>query len=169
MKKFNATVLSVAKFFNIVAGFGIVVAVALIVINIILRVIFKNPILGTYEFVGFLSSVIIGGGIAYCAILNGHIAVDFIIEKLNIRFQRIIDITISIVLFGLTILLTWKMFLYAANFIKNGEVSPTTQTPFYIFPCFVALCFLILSLVFIMKASMPITTKEENGVNLNEF
>lgn len=169
MKSIKSTIETFSKLLNEIAGFGIVASSALIVLNIILREIFKKPILGTYEFVGFLSSVIVGGGIAYCAILNGHIAVDFIIEKFSKKVQSIIEKIVYIVLFALTGLLAWKMFLYAMQFVKNGEVSPTTQTPFYIFPCFIGVCFLILSFVFIDKLNKLPETKDKDEVKFNEF
>jgi len=112
-----------------VARWATVLLMALVVTNIILRFTWR-PLLGTYEFVSFLSAVVISFALAYCAIQGGHIAVTLFVDHLPRRAQAIIDTivgVISITFFGLTV---WQITLYATDMVISGEVSPTTKTPF---------------------------------------
>lgn len=152
MDKFSHAVKKVSAIINEVASWGIVLAMILVVLNVILRAVFKSPILGTYEYVCFFSAIIIGCGIAYCAVLNGHIAIDFLLEKLGKRAQGAINIIASVITLLGMLVFTWRMFLYAARLAANNEVSPTTQTPFYVFVYIIAAGFLALCLVLLSKA-----------------
>lgn len=132
-----------------VAQWAAVILMALVVTNIVLRFAWR-PILGTYEFVSFLSAVVISFALAHCAVQGGHIAVTLIVDQLKLRTQAVVDIavdTISIIFFGLTV---WQIALYATDMVISGEVSPTTKTPFYPFVYGVALGFLALCLVLLV-------------------
>jgi len=132
-----------------VAQWAAVVLMALVVTNIVLRFAWR-PLLGTYEFVSFLSAVVISFALAHCAVQRGHIAVTLIVDRLPPRGQAIVDVIInavSIIFFGLTV---WQISLYATDMVISGEVSPTTKTPFYPFVYGVALGFLALCLVLLV-------------------
>ncbi len=140
-----------------VARLSTVLLMALVVTNIILRFAWR-PLLGTYEFVSFLSAVVISFALAHCAVQGGHIAVTLVVDRLPLRGQAIVDIIINavgITFFGLTV---WQILLYATDMVISGEVSPTTKTPFYPFVYGVALGFLSLCLVLLvdlLKAIKP--------------
>jgi len=132
-----------------VAQWAIVILMALVVTNIVLRFAWR-PLLGTYEFVSFLSAVVISFALAYCAVQRGHIAVTLVVDRLPPRGQAIVDVIInavSIIFLGLTV---WQITLYATDMVVSGEVSPTTKTPFYPFVYGVALGFLFLCLVLLV-------------------
>ena len=50
----------VAEIFSDIAGWAVAAAMVLVVINVILRTVFKSPLLGAYEFTGFITAVIVG-------------------------------------------------------------------------------------------------------------
>ena len=132
-----------------VAQWAIVILMALVITNIVLRFAWR-PLLGTYEFVSFLSAVVISFALAYCAVQKGHIAVTLVVDRLPPRGQAIVDVIInavSIIFLGLTV---WQITLYATDMVLSGEVSPTTKTPFYPFVYGVALGFLFLCLVLLV-------------------
>ncbi len=133
------------------AGWIMVAVMLLVVSNVLLRTIFGSPILGTYEYVGFLTATFIGLAIAYCALQNFHIAVGFILEKFPPQIQGIVEIftgTISLLFLALS---SWHIADFAGSMIASGEVSPTTRTPFYPFIYVVAFGFLVLCLVVFLK------------------
>ncbi|MCK5758040.1 MAG: TRAP transporter small permease [Clostridiales bacterium] len=140
-----------ASIFNLVAGGAIVAAMLVVVANVILRKIFKHPILGSSEYVGFISVLIISFGLAYCLVVNAHIAVDFIVEKFKPRTQGIIDTITGILVFIFMSFFTWKVFDHATNIFKSGQLSPTTQFPFYIFIYLMAVCFFVFCLVYLIR------------------
>jgi TRAP-type C4-dicarboxylate transport system permease small subunit len=152
MNKFCSIVEKAARILDKISGWCIVLAMALVVVNVILRAVFKSPILGTYEYAGFLTALIVGCGLANCAMGDGHIAIDFFVEKLNKRTQNIIASITSIMALFFMILFTIQLFINAGQLAASGEVSPTTQTPHYIFVYITALSFAVLSLAILSKA-----------------
>ena len=123
----------IARALGEIAGWLLFACMIIVTLNVILRKVFNNPLLGTYEWVGILSAVMISLGLAYCATVGGHIAIDFIVNKMKPGLQRIIAIicgSIScLVMGGVTV----SLFQYANKLAQSGEVSPTTKIPFYIF------------------------------------
>jgi TRAP-type C4-dicarboxylate transport system permease small subunit len=122
-----------AKAFAEIAGWLLFACMLIVTVNVILRKVFGSPLLGTYEWVGILTAVMISLGLAYCASVGGHIAIDFIFNKMKPGLQRAIAIIcggISCVVMGGVAV---SIFQYANRLALNGEVSPTTRIPFYIF------------------------------------
>lgn len=156
MNKFGRTVEKAARILDEASGWFIVLAMTLVVVNIILRAAFKSPILGTYEYTSFLTALIVGCALANCALGDGHIAIDFLVEKLNKRTQDIIASITSIIALFFMVLFTIQLFINAGQLAASGEVSPTTQTPHYIFVYVTAISFTILSLAILSKALQSI-------------
>ncbi len=121
-----------------------------------LREIFGSPILGTYEYVGLLTAVIVCFAIAYTLVQDAHIAIDFVVEKFDTKAQKIIDAVTNILVLAFTALLTYNMFDYATQLLKSNAVTPTTQFPIYIVVYLVALCFVMLCFVMLTKIKQHI-------------
>jgi len=151
IEKTEKIIKKTAGIFNLIAGGSIVAAMLLVVVNVILRKVFGRPILGTYEFTGFFSVMIISFGLAYCLVVNAHIAVDFIVEKFKTKTQGIIDIITGIFVFVFMTVFTWKVFDFATKILKSKQLSPTTQFPFYIFIYLMGICFTVFCLVYLIK------------------
>lgn len=152
MNKSKGLVTGLSRALDQIAGLCLVVSMVLIVGNILLRAIFNSPILGTIDYVTFLTSVMIGLSLAYCAVNNGHIAVDFVMQHLPLKVQSSIDTITglsSMVFWGLC---AWQTCAYAGRMVATGVVSPTTQTPVYPFIYLLAFGLLALCLVLLVKA-----------------
>lgn len=128
----------------------LVATMVLVVGNIILR-LFKRPIEGTYEWVGYLTTLVIGLAVAYCAVNNGHIAITFLTERLSSRTQAVIDLVIGLISLGFLVLVSWQLTGYATTMVGNGEVAPTTGVPFYPFIYLAAFGFLVYCLVVLVN------------------
>ncbi|MDF9407797.1 TRAP transporter small permease [Pelotomaculum isophthalicicum JI] len=151
MKKFEGLVTGLSRVLNNIAGFCMVSVMALVVVNILLRVLFKHPILGTYEYVIYTTAVMIGLTLAYCAVQNGHIAVDFVVERLPLKVQAVIDTIMNVLASSFWAACVWQTCKYAQKMTANGTVSPTTQTPIAPFIYLVAIGLLALTLVLLVK------------------
>lgn len=152
LRRAERTVLAACKVFDAVAGACLLGVMLLVSANIVLRAAWKNPILGTYEYVGFLTSLAVGLAVAHCALKNGHIAVGFLVAKLPARIRGIVDgttNTVAAVFFGFTV---WHMLDYARSFVASGEVGLTTRVPFYPFVYGVAVSLALLCLVLLLRA-----------------
>ncbi|MBN1776888.1 MAG: TRAP transporter small permease [Clostridiales bacterium] len=139
-----------ARIFGEIAGWFLFVCMLLVTVNVILRKVFGSPLLGTYEWVEILTAVVISLGLAYCAIVGGHIAIDFIVNKMKPGVQRMIAIICGsvscLVMGGVTV----SLFLYANTLALSGEVSPTTKIPYYIFVYVAGIGFVIFLAVLLL-------------------
>lgn len=151
MKVFSGLVTEFSKLLDKLAGFCMVLLMLLVVSNVVLRAVFKSPILGTYEYVGFLTAVMIGLALAYCAVQNGHIAIGLMVDRLCCRTQAGVDIMVNATALGFWGLAAWYIARYAGSMTASGVVSPTTQTPFYPFVYLVAFGLLALCLVLMVR------------------
>jgi TRAP-type C4-dicarboxylate transport system permease small subunit len=136
--------------FNWVAAAAVAAMMLLTCLDVVLR-IFRRPILGTYEMVGLLGAVFAAFSLAYTSLERGHIAVDFLVQKLAPKTQVAIDAVnalVCLVLFGLV---TWQCTIYAMDLQASGEVSMTLQAPIHPFVYGIALGFAMLCIVLAMR------------------
>ena len=146
MLAFEKTVYGFSRKLNILSGIALLLMMGLVFVNVALRAVGK-PILGTYEFTGFLASITITFALAHCASKKGHIAIAIFADRLPPRVQAIFDSLIAILGTTLYAVISWQCVKYAINLYKIGEVSPATATPFYPFIFAVAFGLLILALI----------------------
>jgi len=140
-----------SNFFDEIAQVILCLAIVLVIVNIFLRIFFSSPILGTYEYVGFLASIVVGLSLANCAFQNGHPAVEFFAQNLPLRVQKITDNTMRIVAFVFLVLAAWHIGRYANSMVLKGQVSASTGTPEYYFVYIVAFGTFMLCLVIFSK------------------
>lgn len=151
MKAFSGFVIGLSRVLDRISGLCMVSIMVLVVANILLRVLFKRPVLGTYEYVGFLTAALIGLALANCAVQRGHIAIGILVDRLAYKTQAVIDIFIYIVSIAFWAISAWYIAQYARSLTINGVVSPTTQIPFYPFIYLISLGLVALCLVLTVK------------------
>lgn len=138
-----------------IGGIIFLIIMFLVVCNIFLRAFFNSPILGTYDFVGFLTAIAIGLSLANCALQKGHIAVDIFIEKFPIKIQSGFDLLTGTTS-GLFFLITsWQLVKYGYSMVLSGQKSPTAMISYYPFIYVVAFGIFILSLVVFFQLRDP--------------
>ena len=145
MASFEKTVYGFSRRLNIVSSIVLVLMMGLVFVNVVLRAVW-TPILGTYEFTGFLASIMITFALAHCASIKGHIAITIFADRLPPRVQAILDSFVAVLGTALYAVIAWQSVKYAINMIKIGEVSPATATPFYPFIFAVAFGLFMLAL-----------------------
>jgi len=138
-----------SRMLNRVSGVALVAMMGLVFGNVVLRSLW-HPILGTYEFVGFLASVTISFALAHCAVNKGHVAISLLVDRLPARLRALLDVLVAAIGSGLYLLLAWQCSKYALNIWHTGEVSLTTETPFYPFIFGVAFGLLMLAAVLVV-------------------
>lgn len=151
LEKFEKFVILISKWFNVIAGIGIVAMLVLVTADIIGNKVFKYPIPGGIEFVTFIAVVAIAFAIAQTQLMRGHIEVEFIVDRMPPPAQRIISIIIYIFSMILFILLAWRSFIYANELMLSGEVSMTRGIPFYPFVYMLGLCSIVVFLVLLLQ------------------
>ena len=138
MASFEKTVYRFSRTLNILSSIALVLMMGLVFVNVALRAVW-TPILGTYEFTGFLASIMITFALAHCASVKGHIAITLFADRLPPRVQAVLDSVVAILGTALYAVISWQCVRYAINMYNSGEVSPATATPFY--PFIIAVAF----------------------------
>jgi TRAP-type C4-dicarboxylate transport system permease small subunit len=118
--------------FNALAGTAIVAMMLVTCADVVLR-LFRQPLPGAYEIVGFLGTVVASFSLAYTSLEKGHIAVEILVERLPRRMQVASEAFAALLGVVLFALLTWQCALYAADLKLSGEVSVTLTMPIYPF------------------------------------
>ena len=139
-----------AEVFNWISAAAVAGMVVLTCMDIILR-LFRHPIPGTYEMVGFLGAVFAAFALGYTSVNRGHIAVDFLVQKLPARAQSLVDginDSICAVFFGF---LSHQCLVYAGDLKSVGEVSMTLQMPIYPFVYGIAVGCCLLTVVLAVR------------------
>ena len=161
MKRAEKIIFSSAHYLVIISSICMVAMMLLIVSNVLMRVLFKSPIFGTFEYVGFLTAIVISFAIANCGVKNGHVAVDLFIDKFPRKVQKIIDFIFGIISTYFLGLFTWHMVRFGTSLMLSGEVSSTTRTPLHFLVYLVAFGLLSLTVVVLFKTIGLINTKKE--------
>ncbi|NLY88418.1 MAG: TRAP transporter small permease [Firmicutes bacterium] len=146
MDRFLKVVAGVSRIMDRIAGFCLTGVMVLVVANVILRRLFKSPLLGAYEYVGFLTAVVIGFSLAYCAVKDGHITVDLFFARLPRKVRVALETVTGFAVFFFLSLVAWYLMKYAKGIRINGQVSQTCEIPFHFFIYLVAGGFFVLSL-----------------------
>lgn len=152
MKYFSRLVTGLSRVLDQAAGFFLVATMVLIVVNIMMRVVFKSPVFGAYEYVGLLTALVIGLSLAYCGVQNAHIDISIVVGWLPARLQAFISAIINLVSVCFLGVSSWYVAIYAGSMKNSGLVSSTTQMPTYPFAYLIALGLLAYCLVLLVRS-----------------
>ena len=112
MEKTVHIVGKISKLLDRFAQFALIILMLLVVVNIVLRVVFGSPILGTYEITGFLFAIVISLAIGYCSFQDGHIKVEFLAERFPLKLQIVTEIILKIAALVFFAIATWAIWNY---------------------------------------------------------
>ena len=128
--KIDRWITSTSYGFNVIGATAILAMMLLTCTDVVLRM-FRMPIPGTYETIGLLGALFVSFSLAQTSLQKGHIAVDFLIQKLPLNIQFVVYCINELVSAALFSLITWQMFEYANNLRVSGVVSMTLQIPIF--------------------------------------
>ena len=158
----NRWITAAASAFNVVAALSIMGMMLLTCTDVVLR-FFRMPIPGTYEIVCFLGALFVSFSLAQTSLQKGHIAVEFLVQKLSYKAQFFIYCINELISAVLFFLITYQMVVSANSVRVSGEVSMTLQIPIYPVYYGIALGCGLLSIVLTLsfvKSLLGITPKE---------
>lgn len=121
-----------AQVLNGIAAVAVAAMMLLTCADVILR-LFRFPIPGTYEMVGFLGAVFVSFSLAKTSLDQGHIAVDFFVSRFPKKIRQAVysvNALASAILFAFSF---WHCLKVALDSKQSGEVSLTLQMPIYPF------------------------------------
>ena len=118
-KRFEKAVEEITKRTSQVAQIAIFFAMAIIVSNIILRSFWK-PVAGTVELTEMAGAILLGMGVAYTAMMKGHIAVGIFVDKLPLRLQALTELFTTAIILFFSSILARELFSYASTMLSRG-------------------------------------------------
>jgi len=146
LNRIEAWVGRLASFCNGIAAAAVVGMMILTCLDVFLRCM-RHPIPGTYEVVGMLGAVFVSFSLARTTVDRGHIAVDFLVQRLPRRLQHAVEALNAGICALLFTVICRQCMLYAQDLKASGEVSMTLQMPIHPFVFGIALGSAMLSLV----------------------
>ncbi len=136
-----------------VALFG---AMAIVVANILLRLVWR-PIPGTVELTEIFGAILLAMGISYCALQDGHISVNFVVEKLSAKKRALINGFTSFVSFILLSALAVRIIIYATSLMTRGATTSHLGIPTFWVAFLVSFGFVMLAMVLLLDLIKKIT------------
>jgi len=114
-----------------IARFTLFAMMLLTCCDVFLRYVFNRPIIGAYDLVALLGSVVISFSIPRTTLNRGHVIMEALTEKLSERARRVfsaITRCLGIVTF---IFIGWNLLIYGNILRSSGEVFPTLRMPIF--------------------------------------
>ena len=139
---------------NYLAAICVMAMMMLTCADVVLR-LFKHPILGTYELVGLFGALTIALAIPATTLNKGHVAVDFVVDKLPPSGRKICTIITTLLSIFLFALIAWQSFLYANILRSTGEVTLSLQMPFYPIVYAISAAALLVCIVLFFELTTP--------------
>jgi TRAP-type C4-dicarboxylate transport system permease small subunit len=152
-----------AAAFNGIAAAAVVGMMVLTCLDVLLRLL-RHPIPGTYEIVCMLGAVFVSFSLARTTVDQGHIAVDFLVQRLPKRLQHSVEAVNAGICALLFTVISRQCVIYALDLKSSGEVSMTLQIPLYPFVFGIALGSAMLSIVlYVSCLSLSLKALQPSG------
>jgi TRAP-type C4-dicarboxylate transport system permease small subunit len=121
----------IARSASTLAGLAVLVIVALITYDVVMRYFFNEPQLFVDELASFLQIVVIFGGLAYTFRTGGHVRVDLVTARLPPRARawlRAVALLASLAFLGIVM---WTTTQSALTAYRYGRVSTVMLYPLW--------------------------------------
>jgi len=146
----NRVVNLISRAINRVAGGILVVMMFLTAMDVLLRYIFNRPISGALELTECMMLIVVAFGLAYCAVLKGHVRVELVVERLPQRTQAIINSFTYLLSLGLLLLITRQCIIYMKMMLDSKLTSAVLLIPSFPFVAILALGMAVLLLTLLV-------------------
>lgn len=151
MKTVERICRSISAAMNMIAGFGIFLVMAVVVLNIILRALFNSPIDGTYEIVQYGILLAVSLALADNELADGNVMVSFLLEKLKPKTANVYSIAMNVVSLVTMAFITYNQFQMVITKFQNKAATAILMIPHWILVLVLALGFLTLVLALFVK------------------
>ena len=132
-QSFEWWVYPISKVMNRIASVVLFLMMLLTIIDVFLRKVFSQSILGTVEVTEFMMVALVFFALARTEVLNGHVKVDLVMSRFGERTQALVDMMTQFVCFLLFGVFTWSALVYSAKIRAAEEVSQDLWLPIYPF------------------------------------
>jgi len=152
VSKVFASIAEVSIWIASIATVGMVIVVF---IDVLGRRFFNSPLIGSYEIVEQAMGIVGGVSIMYAAFRRAHVAIDLVIGRLSARFQTLLQRVFSFLAFGTSIVLAYKIFLWALEELSVGSRTDILRAPRAPLTSAIALALFLCGLIFLARTIRP--------------
>jgi len=150
MKKIKFYIERSADACNAVAAAAVVAMTAVIMCDVVMRLC-RTALPGAYDIISLLGAVVVAFALTSTSIQRGHIAVDFVYDKVPQRYRLLFDVFNEFAGSVFFALLAWQCLAYAAALRGAGEVSLTIKVPIHPFVAGIGLNCALLSMYLLLQ------------------
>lgn len=134
----------VSRYCAMAGGFMLAISAALTTLSITLNALFKAPIHGEYELVGFGTSLALYLFLPYCQMVRGNVVVDFFLSGASPRLREGFDALGALLYFLISALLAWRMSVGGLELFDQRQATAVLHIPYWwsfpiILPCLMLL------------------------------
>lgn len=119
MKVVNKILMGITNALSVCSTVLVTAMMLLIVVDVVLRTFFNMPITGSVEITQMLMTGMLLGFAKSC-LGNDNLKVDVVVERLPHKMQCVIDILTAVVCIGVSILLSWRIWVNAMYHLNKG-------------------------------------------------
>jgi TRAP-type C4-dicarboxylate transport system permease small subunit len=151
LKKIEALFVKLAQIMNSIAAVGLFIIMVVVVLNILMRMFFNRPFMGTYEIVQYGLLLVVSLALADNELADGNVVVSFFLEKMKPKTANIFNIatgSLGIIVTGFVTWNQWRMILQKYN---NRAASAILMLPHWIIVLVLTLGFFTLFVALIVK------------------
>jgi len=151
LKLMERSIIGFSRIINYVATFLFGLMVLFVAADVVGRYFFSKPIKGDYEFVEVMTGMVISLSLSYTLVVDQHVRIKILTSRCSQKTQLISDILTyfsGLVVFALA---SWQTIVYANSLRVSGLFIGVLPIPAYPFVYIVAISFIALGLVFLVK------------------
>ncbi len=151
--------MNIRNFVNITALFSYILSrigclalfamMGLTVVDVVGRYVFNAPILGAFELISFLVSVMIFSFLSYAQSQKAHVTVDILVNTFSKKAQSVVDVFNYGIGLVMMVLISWKGFEKALESLETGDKPMNLPIPDHPFIFFMAVGCTIMCIEFI--------------------
>ena len=126
-----------------IARFALFVMMILTCCDVFLRYVFNRPIVGSYDLITLLGSVVIAFSIPQTTLNRGHVIMEALTARLPAKAQEIFAVVTGCIGIIIFVIFGWNLFVYGTILLRSGEVFPTLRMPVF-YPAYAIACCCVL-------------------------
>lgn len=147
INRLNKIIRPAGKIFHILGSGVLALMMFLTAGDVTLRYIFNRPIVGAFDLTEYMMAIMVSFGLAYCALMKGHVSVDLVVSRFPKRVQAVIDAVTGLLSLGLFSIITWQCFVNVKLQYSSGFTSTVLLIPVFPFAGLVGIGSAMLTLV----------------------
>jgi TRAP-type C4-dicarboxylate transport system permease small subunit len=150
-KKIETLFVKLVQVMNSIAAVGLFAIMVVVVLNILMRIFFNRPFMGTYEIVQYGLLLVVTLALADNELADGNVMVLFFLEKMKPKTANIFNIATGSLGILVTGFVTWNQWRMILQKYHNRAATAILMLPHWIIVLVLTLGFCTLFVTLIVK------------------